>query len=1286
MIDTCTVWCFVTIYRKRRFMFLKKATSLLGGGALLLGLTAGVAVNSLAAAPKDTMGIALTPYKGSGKKTYVDQTFYTYVGEGEKFDFLFAINGHNWRGPQGGDINVRVTDPAGKVVYDHSVPLESDSSDGENPRHNFGSTLSSDTPGVWMIEAWQTKQDDYEKYGLDFQILPGYRIGAKSASGDFIGGRTFTDTLNIRQRGSKPQASDLNLQVLNNQGFQYQVGIKDFFGWDSGFYVDNLGYVDANCNPTKRSSDPVPYPQALFHGLEKSYDHCDVYREPYRIFYDGKIDTSMPEQVEHWADGRTSNKWLNPKLELNGDGFARFDFNYDGVGKKTGEFEVVSNFSSIAKIDIDTDNDTKFDRTFEFPVKKGELTKVPFDGKTHTGADISDSKPMSAQITFDEIGSVYFLRTDAAYSNGGIMIKPVNKPGATDKYLNATVHWDDSKFAAEHPEVANSGYKVKSDPDGMPNGRYYHGWDWFDYTQTWGADNGAMDWINLTSDAKAELSMPAPLAVNLAPLTIKKTYDDATGKYLITLSNPSATSISGDITIEDVISLDDNEQPFNVSNPSKGTVESNKWHLNLGPNDSATVEAVLSADQKANHQHFVNKACITESNVCSSVDTFKMFDLNVAPNIKTVNKEIYAGESIDFIDQLVTSATDKEDGDVKKNVTVEDQGGFNSEVLGDYIISFKVADSNGATNTNTSRVTVKGKLSYDANGGEGNTPTGHDIYAKRDYEIANGSSLSRDGYVFLGWNTSPDGNGETYDVGSNRQFTTSTTLYAKWHKIPELEAGDKTIYVGDPLDPTSLVTKNVDGNGDPITDVKIVDDGGFTNEKIGTYTVTLQTTDKTGVSTTAKAKVTVKAKLTYNLNGGEGTTPADSDIIKDVANKVATDEGFSAPDAVFKGWNTAPDGSGQSVKPGSDQVFESNTTLYAQWHKLPTLIGSERTINVGDEINPMDLVTKAVDGEGNPLSNVKMVDNDNFSNKNIGRYTFTFTGTDASGHEVSDTGSITVVGSLAYDPNGASGQPPAPEKITPATPNKIADPGELAMDKAVFEGWTTSRDGDDVIAPGDEKTFDTNTTLYAKWHKLPSITTTDKTIGACDKIDLNTLVTESVDGYGKKISEIKISGGDFDTCKLGDNKITYEITDNKGFKSTSTATVHVQGKVTYDPNGGEGEVPATQLFNKNDPVIIGDGSTLRNGDKTFAGWSLDSKCEAGVMASGDKQFFESNVTLFACYEDVPTIPEASAPADKPAKAAPAKPGLPTTGAMGAGILGLIAVAGGGVAMVIRRKK
>lgn len=80
MIDTCTVWCFVTIYRKRRFMFLKKATSLLGGGALLLGLTAGVAVNAFAIAPKDTMGIVLTPYKGGGKKTYVDQTFYTYVG------------------------------------------------------------------------------------------------------------------------------------------------------------------------------------------------------------------------------------------------------------------------------------------------------------------------------------------------------------------------------------------------------------------------------------------------------------------------------------------------------------------------------------------------------------------------------------------------------------------------------------------------------------------------------------------------------------------------------------------------------------------------------------------------------------------------------------------------------------------------------------------------------------------------------------------------------------------------------------------------------------------------------------------------------------------------------------------------------------------------------------------------------------------------------------------------------------------------------------------------------
>ena len=56
--------------------------------------------------------------------------------------------------------------------------------------------------------------------------------------------------------------------------------------------------------------------------------------------------------------------------------------------------------------------------------------------------------------------------------------------------------------------------------------------------------------------------------------------------------------------------------------------------------------------------------------------------------------------------KVVTSATDKEDGDLTNKVEIIDNGGFNADVPGQYTITVKVTDSEGASYITTETVTV----------------------------------------------------------------------------------------------------------------------------------------------------------------------------------------------------------------------------------------------------------------------------------------------------------------------------------------------------------------------------------------------------------------------------------------------------------------------------------------------------------------------------------------------------------------------------------------------------
>jgi hypothetical protein len=73
--------------------------------------------------------------------------------------------------------------------------------------------------------------------------------------------------------------------------------------------------------------------------------------------------------------------------------------------------------------------------------------------------------------------------------------------------------------------------------------------------------------------------------------------------------------------------------------------------------------------------------------------------------------------------------------------------------------------------------------------------------------------------------------------------------------------------------------------------------------------------------------------LAYSGNGNtQGSPPSPVQALSGTGITVAVNSGYLIKDGhYFAGWNTRPDGSGTSYKPGKSLLLESDTELYARW-------------------------------------------------------------------------------------------------------------------------------------------------------------------------------------------------------------------------------------------------------------------------------------------------------------------------------------------------------------------
>ena len=238
---------------------------------------------------------------------------------------------------------------------------------------------------------------------------------------------------------------------------------------------------------------------------------------------------------------------------------------------------------------------------------------------------------------------------------------------------------------------------------------------------------------------------------------------------------------------------------------------------------------------------------------------------------------------------------------------------------------------------------VKYKVSYDANGGTGDMNDSETTGGK--VTIAE-NGFTRDGYKFMGWSASGDGDVETrYAPGTEINLNEDLQLFAVW-----TEVGMKIVYnanggtgemTADGLSTTMLTVRD---NAFKKTNYKFMgwqDDSG----------VSFNTGDIVNYSDYGDTTLTLYAQweedwytINYVANGEyapgvtiSGSTTSQSTLRENSITLRANGFTSSNNNMMFVVWNTSPDGTGTMYAANSSvsKITEGDSiTLYAMWSRF----------------------------------------------------------------------------------------------------------------------------------------------------------------------------------------------------------------------------------------------------------------------------------------------------------------------------------------------------------------
>ena len=401
-------------------------------------------------------------------------------------------------------------------------------------------------------------------------------------------------------------------------------------------------------------------------------------------------------------------------------------------------------------------------------------------------------------------------------------------------------------------------------------------------------------------------------------------------------------------------------------------------------------------------------------------------------------------------------------------------------------------------------------LTYDGNGATGGkTDPQNGVTDQRVNVRQNG--FTRDGYVFTGWNTQPDGRGQAWAPDAVWTLHGTGVLYARWRGNQQ-----RLNYHGNGN--TGGNTESQDGRTGDVLDTRA---NGFTRdgyEFVEWNTRADGTGDHYGKGSNGVAKWTMlpagndlyaiwqanPANIQYRDDwGATGSTPDTTGVTGQ--NVTIAQNGFTRPGYTFTGWardrRTNP-----SLQPGGRYTLTpGTTTLWAQWKADPAhLIYNSNSGSTSQTHRTDGVVDQTLTVIANPFTRPG--------------YTFTGWNTQADGRGRAYTagnGFRLVAGpksnpvntsvlyaqwrinrvTLKFNPNGGTGGYPdiTVDAFTTVTIPADAKEPKVQRPGFRFTGWAmkpTPGNGDTILSPGKGTVSmpdQGGITVYAQW--APAMTT-----------------------------------------------------------------------------------------------------------------------------------------------------------------------------------------------------
>lgn len=403
-------------------------------------------------------------------------------------------------------------------------------------------------------------------------------------------------------------------------------------------------------------------------------------------------------------------------------------------------------------------------------------------------------------------------------------------------------------------------------------------------------------------------------------------------------------------------------------------------------------------------------------------------------------------------------------------------------------------------------------LTYDGNGATGGKTDPQP--GKTDEKInVRDNGFTRDGYMFVTWNTQADCKGNAVKPNSEWTLRGSSTLYACWAGNAQTLAyhgngatgGNTAAQSGKTGDELTTNANGFTRDGYTFVRWDTAKDGSGTAYGEGKNGVSQYTMKPAGNDLYAIWKAN-PASIVYR-NGYPNTTGSTPDTTGSTGDTVTISQnGFDRPGYTFTGWSTSKRGD-PSLNPGDKHTLEpGTTTVWAQWKANPAhLVYNSNIGSIGSE-------TKTVDGVVDQT--VKTIDNP------FDRPGYTFSGwntqADGKGKAYDPGADYTLTANdkstpkntsvlyaqwtinkvtLKFDPNGGVGGYPSinTDAFGSVTIPKDAKEPKVTRPGFRFTGWSLKKTPDKdetLLTPGKDTVSmpaEGEVTVYAQWE--PAMTT-----------------------------------------------------------------------------------------------------------------------------------------------------------------------------------------------------